>query len=469
MPAILPKYNVNDRLLNDLTASEFQARKTQIDLYWNYYNGAHHKPLKIRQGEYDDNIIINLCGRSADKLTEFIGIPNRLDLPGDVDGDEDSPQQMLLNEAVQAHEPDIPQVFIAGMVTGHVFLKINQEDDGATWRLDLIDGRHIIVFWDTTNVRRKLYYRMEWQMGNEKRRVDMVPDWLLDASEAEGEVMPVPGVPERWTVIEYQMKGSSSRWEEIARDEWAFSFAPIVDWANKRVPHQYYGASNLKNAIPLNDAVNFVASNTGRIIKYHAHPRTIGLGMEASDVKGTSIDGLLTISAKPGDAEISNLEMQSDLSSSMAFFNQLKGEFFAEQRMVDLSTIRDRLGQVTNFGVRMIFNEQLENSDEKRRVYGQWLSRAFQRLLTVMAMEVEEPEAQWDDPLPTNRMEAVQTAQIENDLGVSKQTLFDDLGRDYFKEQERRADEGVAGQDGLISALDRFGQVGGAQELFPAA
>ena len=480
MPGILPFYNVNDRTLNDLTADEFQARQKLIDHHWRYYNGMHHKPLKVKANEYDDNIIINLCGRSVDKMTEFIGSPQRLDLPGDEESEQESPAQQALTLAYEAQMADVPQVMVAGMVTGHNWLKINQEDDGATWRLDLLDGRHIIAFWDVTNMRRVVFYRMEWVMGDEKRRIDMLPDWLLETVEetvdnGDGTTTrqqrdtPLPVVPrvaEQWTIIEYRMKGSNSRWEELTRDDWAFPFAPVIDWPNKRVPHQYYGASNFKNAIQINDAVNFIASNTGRIIKFHAHPRTIGKGMEPDAIQATSIDGLFTI--PDASADIFNLEMQSDLGSSMNFLNQLKAEFFAEQRMVDLSTVRDKLGQITNFGVRMVFNEQLENTDEKRRLYGQWLARAYQRLLGVMGTDIEEPEAQWDDPLPVNRLEAVQTAQMEVDLGVSKQSVFEDIERDYFKEQEKIADEGTANNDGLVTALTEFGNVGGGQRsLFP--
>lgn len=485
MPGILPRYEVNDKTLNELTADEFRKRQDAIKLYWRYYGGDHHKPLRPDTNGHDDNILINLCGRSVEKMVEFIGIPKQLELPGEQDAPKpapapavnpngqpdmaalmqpqpvpeapkESPQQIALDELFDAFRADVPQLFVSGMVAGHVFLKINQDDD-ESWRLDLLDAQHILAFWDITNVRRKLFYRMEWMMGDDKRRVDIVPDWLLEQN-------PVPRAPQSWAIIEYEMKGMSSRWVELTRDAWAYEFPPIIDWANKRQPHHYYGVSNLRNAVPLNDAVNFIASNTGRIIKYHAHPRTIAKGVAAEDIEMTSVDGFFTI-PNP-EAEVTNLEMQSDLASSMNFFGQLKGEFFADQRMVDLSTIRDKLGQVTNFGVRMIFNEQLENADEKRRIYGDGLTLAFQRLAIVNGTEVEKPEARWDDPLPANRAEAVKTAQGEIALGVSHQTVFEDLGRDYFKEQELKQAEGGAQMDNTVRLLEQFGNTGGAANLF---
>ena len=88
----------------------------------------------------------------------------------------------------------------------------------------------------------------------------------------------------------------------------------------------YYGDPDLVRP-ELNDALNFVASNTMRIIKHHGHPKTIGTGMRASEVQETAVDGFWSV-PNP-DAKIANLEMQSDLGSSMAFLQLLQQWFFA--------------------------------------------------------------------------------------------------------------------------------------------
>lgn len=111
-------------------------------------------------------------------------------------------------------------------------------------------------------------------------------------------------------------------WRVVPETEvrWGYEWPPILDWKNLPNPHQYYGLSDLEMA-DLNDAVNFIASNTGRIIKVHAHPKTIGVGVLGKDVQETSVDSFWTI--PNADAKVYNLEMQSELRSSLEFFQLL--------------------------------------------------------------------------------------------------------------------------------------------------
>src|SRR5690606_10543777 len=118
--------------------------------------------------------------------------------------------------------------------------------------------------------------------------------------------------PEGWVIIEYE-QNQRKEWIELTRDNWDFPFAPIVDWANQSRPHTYYGQTSLTNP-GLNDSINFVASNTARIIKFHAHPKSIGKGVDPDKIVETPIDGFYAI---PDNADVYNLEMQSDLMSSM--------------------------------------------------------------------------------------------------------------------------------------------------------
>lgn len=472
MPGILPIYDVNHKVVNERGTKERSERQKQIDRWWAYYDGQHDEPLKIRPGEKNDNIILNLCQRTVDKTVEFMGIPARLELPGGVDNvrtgvglvEQRSPQQEALDNLWEAGKFEAPEIIESALIAGHVFLKLNLDDDGA-YQIDLIDPRFVTVFWDERNTKRTLFYRMEWAMGDDKRRLDIVPNWLLAGAQrpttelrrmvedAEQVTTIAPG----WQMIEYTMENRAA-WTEVTRDDWPYDFAPIVDMPIKRRAHRYYGVSQLSGAVQHNNAVNFIASNTGRIIKYHAHPRTIAPGMEPEDVQGTSVDGLFTV---PEDVKPYNLEMSSDLSSSLNFLTLLKAEFFAAQRVTDLSSVKDKLGQITNFGVRMIFSEQLEATEEKRNLIGEALAEAYRRLMILNGYgDVETPIVKWDDPLPANKLERIQAAKDEVELGVSKQSVFKDLGRDYVTETEMRTEEGEQGTDNVVNLLDRMGQSG---------
>jgi len=164
----------------------------------------------------------------------------------------------------------------------------------------------------------------------------------------------------------------------------------------------------------------------------------------------------------PKDSNIFNLEMQSDLASSMNMLQKLEGAFFNAARVIDTSTIQDKLGQITNFGVRMMFSDQIEATQDKRERYGMGIAEAFRRMLVIRGLTVDEPPAAvWDDPLPMNRIELITAAAQEKQLGVvSKQTLSDDLGRNFAVEQERMAEETNTAGEAFGNVLEQAAERG---------
>lgn len=461
MPGIQATYNPKDRAINEAGDQERQQRKAYLDLRWRYYDGDHHRWLKVSPAEKDDNIIINLCQRVVDKVVEFVGIPEALELPGGTDnvlaapGEglvlKVTPEQAALDALWAAHQYDVPEIVESGLVSGHTFVKLYR-DVGGLASMTLLDPRHVTVFWDALNARQVLFFRLQWEHGGNGRRQDIVPDWLLTKGVGDDYRA------QTWEIIDYEDERGAG-WREVRRETWPHPFPPVVHWPNKKRAHQFYGVSELHDAVQLNDAVNFIASNTGRIIKFHAHPRTIGKGLDPDQVKATSIDGLVSV---PENVDVFNLEMQSDLSSSMAMLSQLKSEFFASRRVLDLSTVRDQLGQITNFGVRMLFSEMIELRDEKTRLIGGGLSATFQRLLAMDGIEAGAPAVRWGEALPVNRVEALQAAALEKELGTaSVQTLSADLKRDYLVEQERKREEAAGAGEVLANMFDQIALSGG--------
>jgi hypothetical protein len=283
-----------------------------------------------------------------------------------------------------------------------------------------------------------------------------VPDWLLNIP-VRG-LMTVAPVTQGWKIFDYRAWGQS--WRLIAEQDWAFPFAPIVDWPVKKRAHSRYGVSLLAGGrAGLNDGVNFTASNIGRILYYHAHPQTFAFGTTLDDK--TSVGGFWD--DLPADARVETLELQSDLVSSMNFMNFLKGEFFSATRVLDTSTVKDKLGQITNFGVRMLFDEMIESYQDITSLCGEGLADTFYRMLQVDGVVVDaKPQTVWADPLPTNRLETLQEAQIEEQLNTtSTKTIATDIGRNYELEAQQRAEEGMDAGRALTNVLN-FGATRGA-------
>ena len=453
MPAAEANYNQLDakwaKAVDEAGDAERKERTEAINTRRDWYAGRHPDPLKPLPDQLNDNIKYNLCGRGIDKQNEFIGHPQRLEVEGGVSTKRNpdatvmtivSAEQMTVDALYDRFDDDLQEIKLVGMVDGHVFLKLYEDEN--VWRFSTLDTRIVTVYWERGrgSRARALWYRCQWREGDDTYRQDIVPAALIGGAQRDQYGRAVIDYAQGWRIIDYKQAYMSSRWEALTEDVWPYPFAPILDRRNKSQPFQYYGAPTLDNSlIELNHAANFIASNTARIIKFHAHPRTIGVGVDPDSVKATSIDGLFSV---PEGTEVFNLEMQSDLASSMAMLSEVKGQFFAQLRVVDQSSIKDRLGQVTNFGLRTLYSDQVELTEEMRDVYGELTCEAVTRLGILDNTPVNKPKAIWGDPLPVNRLELLQAAQLEDLLSLtSKETLREDIGRDAELEAQRLADE----------------------------
>ena len=476
MPGIIPKYAPTDKQINELGNVERKDRCALIDAAWKYYNdGGARKPLKVRPGQPDDNVMLNLSAQAIDKSVAFCAPkPPTFIMPGGMDrkpGPDGkltnvvSPEQEAVDRFLESNEFDyqIVDILLSGFISGHNFLRLFPPDNTDAMNADnpprmaLIDPHFIIKYWDVSDMRRTLFYRLMWAVSDDVfRRQDIVPTWLVKRSQG---IEQKPDLALGWEILEYEGKGENGHYELKSQDHWEFAFAPVIDWKNKHAPHQAYGESDLK-AADLNDAINFIASNTARIIKFFAHPRTVMVGGDAKAITTTSVDGLWNL---PEGTSVTNLEMQSDLSSSLNYLDRLQGQFNSQMHVVDIANIKDKLGGLTNFAVRVMFKDMLDTADMKHSLYGNGLAETVRRACVMMGYaNAVRPEDKWEDPLPENRMEVVQSLEKEKALGaVSTQTIQEDLHRDPAVEGERMAEEGANSGDNLVNMLTNINQRAG--------
>lgn len=483
MPGVFARYypatDPKARELDSMDQNERATRKAMIDAYWRYYVGDHKKPLKVERDQPDDNVIINLCGQAVDKAVAFMSPKApKIQVEGeDSNDDKTTPEQQALDDFWEANDLGafVTDLGLSGFISGHPFVRLmpaDENDEQPT--VALLDARHVSVFWDISNIRRVLWYRLEWQMPNEDvRRQDIVADWVLGAEEVDlgdgnTQRVQLTGVDtpkfdplSTWTIIEYERSRSvnGNQWREVGRDPWPYPFAPIKDWKNNPMPHEYYGQADLKHA-RLNDSVNFIASNTARIIKYHASPRTILTGATLGELVPTAVNGVWEL-PNP-EAKVTTLEMAGDLGSSMAMMETLRSAFFTEGRVVDWASQKDKVGQLTNFGLRVLFNDMLDMIEGKQKRYGDGLAEISRRALVIKGFaDAKRPDVKFEPALPTDRMEAVTAAVQENTIGAtSKRTLITDLGRDYDQEQDWKKDEQQSNDELMANTLVNINRMG---------
>lgn len=441
------------RAIESAFVSELRSRSDKTGRAWKYYNGDHDLPLKTQQDGYNDNVIVNHVEALADRLVAFLlGDGITFDAGGD---DQPGQQDDQIAELWQANRGAILQesITLSGAIEGHNAIRLMPRE-GAYPRLVRIKMSHFAAFYDPFDMENVLWYRLQHQAGGTGKRIDYVKG-RVDGDEVDHNA-------DGWTQVVYRldkiMSGSaidaSAQWKRV-EDEvvpWEYDWPPIVDWQNLPNPNGYYGKSDVSMAIKLNDALNFILSNMQRIIKHFAAPKTIGIGFSAGDVVVSPVGGLYTVN-KDG-AEIFNLEMQSDMASSMQLAGLIAESLWQSGGMVDPQTMKDRIGQLTNFGLRVLFSDAIKRTQKKRLLYEEAMEAICQHGLELAG--VAPPDAVmtvWPDVLPEdNTVVDALMQELQNGI-ISKETYRNIRGYDSDKEEDRLAQERATGDVGA-SILD---------------
>jgi hypothetical protein len=451
-----------------------EQRREMILAARRYYDGYHVKPLKVRPGEPDDNVLVNFCRSLIDDSVSWLfGNPEtgilqmRIGEKNSAGGDAYPDDELI----AQVYEESggfnfFKRLGMRGSVAGHFFVKIMPRESD-TPRLVVLDPLLITIRTDPTDAERVIAYKIEWRreesdLGSRRKDTYIYRQLVVEASQEDG----------AWVVGNFKTKDRAKRqWQLVDAWAWPWKWAPIVDGPNLEPGWGYYGLSDLEDVASINDGINFLASNTMRILKFHAHPKTVGTGMEADELQETAIDSFWTV-PNP-EARIVNLEMQSDLHSSMAFLEFLKVSFWTIGRGLDPAVYKDKIGQVTNFALRVLAIRTLHKSGDKRLTYGKALRTINERVLEMTGREVQETLIQWPEPLPEDPNEALSRLEREVALDVtSRETASEEIGRAWKIEQKRiRAEkkERVSLGEYLVGEFERgnaspFQPRGGRQE-----
>ena len=441
--------NFRNWLLEPLLGREQVARVNESTLKRNYRRGLHKAPIKSA----DDAIIINFIGLLVDRSVAMLfGQEPAFDLPGE----SDAPAQQYIDAVWRANRKVqlLKRAAVYGAESGTCYVKILP--DGAISK----DGKLIprLVVLDPATVtmdalpedidtifRYTIAYTITDPVTGKDKTVKQVTEHDADTGY--------------WNITD-SISVNGNKFEVVNKQVWEWEFAPIVHWHNLPDVGSVYGRPDITDdLIDLQDKINFVSSNTAKIIKYHAHPRTWGRGnLNNKTQVQWGVDDMVVYSDP--NALVQNLEMQSDLSSSLNFIRYLRQALFDVSRAVDIDSMADKLGSLTNFGLRVLYQDALSKLEEKRGLYGEGIVEINHRLLELAgAGNTDGGEVVWPDVMPENENETSMALRTDLELGlVSKQTASGIRGYTWEDEEERIANEKAAG-DNIGAALIRaFGQ-----------
>lgn len=436
--------NFRNWLLEPLLGQEYVRKLSELELHRAYRKGNHKAPIKSA----DDAIVVNFIGLQVDRsVANLFGKEPSFDLPGE----SDSPMQLFIDEVWRVNRKQnlLKQLATYGAEAGTCYVKILpngavSKDGTLIPRLVVLDPATVSMEALPEDVETIIRYTIAYAIDDKA---------FKQVSEHDAETG-------YWTITDYEsVKGA--RWTETNTQVWEYDFAPIVHWQNLSEPGSVYGRPDITaDLIDLQDKINFVSSNTAKIIKYHAYPKTWARGFTNQTKIQWGVDDMVTTSDP--NAVIQNLEMQSDLSSSLAFIRYLRQSMFDIARSVDIDSLADKLGALTNFGLRVLYQDALSKLEEKRGLYGEGIVEINHRLLELAgAPDTDGGEVEWPDLLPANDTEVALALRTDLELGlVSKQTASQMRGYVWEDEEARIANEAQAGDNLGAALLRTFGQGG---------
>lgn len=431
-------------LLLDLHATEQVERAEAIARRWRAYHGQWPAPLKRKPGQPDDSVIVNYARVIVDKGVSFLfGQDIRFELDETTQTEAETWLAACWQENRQATL--LHKLALNGAVAGHAFVKI---EPGQPYpRLVIVDPAAITVQWDPRDIDTVLAYTQQWTGINyETRR----PAYYRQVTRRDGG---------QWVVIDQQSEPDALSWITIAETPWPYAWPPILDCQNLPCPNEYYGISDIEDdVLRLNQALNFTLSNISRILRYHAHPKTWGRGFTAAQLS-LSVDE--TIVLPNPEAELRNLEMQSDLAASIAFAERLREALHEMSRVPEVATGRlDNAGPLSGVALSILYQPLLEKTETKRRTYGDLLAELNRRLLALGGFgEDNRTVIHWPELLPSDPLQERQAALLDQQLGVSQDTILQRLGFDPDLERQKRVASEAEASQAMMTAFSR-GQLG---------
>ena len=425
MPGTMQYIDPSNSHRNDFIAAGRSERDQRKNLYMavrNYYDGIQKKHLKKKENEPDDNVIYNLIKTSIDRTVAhlFTQMP-RLELDPSIS--EETKDEKWLREAWEDNGGILFLTASAmnGSFSGHNYVRVlDKNDDHPFGRIINLDPTQMITYWRSDDMDQVVWYEQKWTDGDNSYILDFVNQ------------------QDHWDIIEYVNEGGSG-WRLTDTTRWNNHMSPIVAWQHLPNPNRYYGYSEV-NSLSVQDTVNLLYSEMARIVRYHASPKTVAIGVSAVDIKETAIDEMWAIESD--NASITNLEMRSELQASQALAQELNEHFLAEARVVLLRGEVKDFQRVTNTGVRTVFLDMTAKNNILTAAYRQAIRKISQRLSLIGLGRELKPSVVFVDPLPTDRKELVDTLAIERSGNlVSRETASTTLGHHWPTELQKIKDE----------------------------
>jgi hypothetical protein len=405
-----------------------------------YYDGNQPKPLKVLPGKPDDNVLLNFTGLVVERSVSMLfggGVKFDYD-------EEESTEAETLRKIWDVNKMDLlmHETGTDGAIYGTFYIRtdplaITDPYTGEQYtELVLLDPELMEIEVSPRNMREVTKYIMQYKIDDTLYREEYYPKSNPD--EGKG-----------WVVDYYVAKGV---WRLVKTIDWDYDFPPILHSKNLPSVHSVYGTSDIDDILGAQDTINFVASNIRKVIRNQAHKRLWGKGFNAESLEMGSDDMPILPNA---DAAINAIDATADMTSSEANFNTMRQSLFDIARVVDISSVSDKIGSLTNFGLRVLYSDALSKNATKRLLYGEALRELNRRLLVLEGYAGEKtrpPQVVWGADLPQDEAEDAKLIHDDLNMGlVSKQTASKARGYQWDTDDHDEGEKDLIAAEGETS------------------
>jgi hypothetical protein len=434
-------------LIDELLEAQESAdriRSERIARAWAIYRGDHPRPLRVREGEPDDNVILNLAGLVVDTGVDAL-FGQELGIAAEP-GAEASEARDWLDAAWERNRGMLTLQAAAtnGAVSGQAALRILPAEGRIPPRLVVVDPQMLRVVWAPDDVGVVLGYAICW-MTRDDRSQPLERRQLIQRDGAQ------------W-VISDQQRAGAGRWQAMPDGEtvWPYPWPPIVDCQNLPEPNAWWGRPDLtSDVLDTQAAVNRVLSNAARVQRIHGHPKVWAKGV--GDGEGLDVAPDEAILLPDTDSEIGTLEPRSHVADHVELYRVVKASLHEIARVPEITAGRlEGIGQLSGLALQILYGPLVRKTETKRRLYGELVRTVSQRMLELAGFGAEvEVDLHWPEVVPSDDLEQATAAEALQRAGVSRATALQAMGYDPEAEAEHRQEEAANLGAALLDNFER--------------
>lgn len=309
-------------------------------------------------------------------------------------------------------------------------------------RLEIVEPARAVAFLSPQDYRQVDAYGQVYEMpipAEAQRRREVERRWWQRLIRSGGLDRPAAGEGQMM-VSDLISPTSWQRYHDellVAEGDNALGRIPLVHIQNTAVPFEYSGASDVEPLIPLQDELNTRLSDRANRITLQSFRMYLGKG----------IDNFTDLPISPGrmwmtdneKAEVIEFGGDDACPSESLHIADIREALDKSSGVSPIAAgaIKNRIGRLTSAAaLRVTLISLLAKTEKKRTTYGTGLGQmielalAWLDRLNIFPNDPQERgvEIHWPNPMPENRLESLQEAEIKTRLGVGKQVVLRELG-----------------------------------------